>query len=338
MKKVSYYTLIIFFIVIMIPCLIVKGCSTKIEKSGKNDNSEIKNGEVISEGFKIKVYISKNNKVREMDFEEYLKGVVAAEMPVNFEMEALKSQAVAARTYVYNRVENYDQTEQDTHEGANICTNPAHCLAWISKNDAYKNWGILKSKSNWARVSKAVESTRGEIVVYKGKTAETFFHAMSGGRTENVEDVWEGVYLPYLKSVESKGEEKAKDYKKTILISEKLFIEKLNDEYKGLKLSEERCLDNIEILSYSESGKVKVLQVGNKMIKGVDFRRLFSLRSTNFKISSQSGNILITTKGYGHGVGMSQYGANAMAQDGYDYKSIIKHYYQGVDVRSFLKK
>ncbi len=329
MKKISYYTLIIFFIVIMIPCLIVKGCSTRMENK---EERSTKNNEVISEGFKIKVFISENNEVCKMDFEEYLKGVVAAEMPVNFEMEALKAQAVAARTYVYSRVKNHEIAEDNAHEGADICTNPAHCLAWISKKEAYKNWGMLKSKANWSRVCKAVDSTRGETVVYEGKTAETFFYAMSGGRTENVEDVWEGVYLPYLKSVESKGEEKAKDYRKTISINEKLFIETLNKNYKDLKLSEEKMLDNIEIISYSESGSVKTLQVGNKVIKGVDFRKLFSLRSTNFKISTKSGNIIITTIGYGHGVGMSQYGANAMAKDGYDYKSIIKHYYQGVDI------
>jgi stage II sporulation protein D len=329
MKKIIYYALLLLLIIIILPLLIVRGCSVNMaqdydeEKITDQENKESK---------KIKVLDTKEDKVFEMDVEQYVRGVVAAEMPASFELEALKAQAVAARTYLLGRVNGIYGVKDDRHKDASICTDPAHCQAWISKQDAYKMWGTFSSKSNWDKITRAVVETKGCIIIYNKVIANPFYHSNSGGRTENIEDVWGGKGVPYLKSVESKGEEAAKEYKKSISIKEKNFIEKLKEEYDDLEFDKGEFIDNIETLSYTQGGRINNIRIGNKVLKGTDMRRIFSLNSTNFKIEDKNEVIYITTIGNGHGVGMSQYGANYLAKEGMDFEEILKYYYNGVEI------
>jgi len=322
MKKLAYYALTGFLVIVILPFLIVRGCGhTDIDNT--NDNKD---------GLKINVYIAKENRVEEMYLEEYIKGVVAAEMPVTFDIEALKAQAVAARTYTLSKMEQYSKSREDAHKGADVCSDHAHCQAWISKTDAAKKWSFFSRSKNWSKINSAVESTEGIIITYNGKITTPFFHSNSGGKTENYEDVWEGSSIPYLKSVESPGEDVSPEFKATVSFESDEFKEKLIESYPEIELKKSRLTEDIKIMDYTKGGRVKTLQIGNVKLKGTDFRKIFSLRSANFTINEDKGKIYITTVGYGHGVGMSQWGANNMAKNGNSYEEIIKYYYTGVDL------
>lgn len=282
------------------------------------------------EGAKIKVYISDQNKVVEMPFDEYIKGVVAAEMPVEFEIEALKAQAVAARTYVYYKIKNGITPKDGMHNNADVCTDPKHCQAWASKERLMEKWGPAAGK-NCKKIEKAVGDTRNIIITYNDSVANTVFHSNSGGKTENSEDVWEGAGEPYLRSVLSQGEDACSEYESTTAFTAKNFTELLKKEYPDLKFKEKDIFKEIEVTEYTEGGRVKTVRIGNISLKGTDFRRIFSLRSANFKIEQgEKGALKITCLGNGHGVGMSQWGANYLAKIGENYEQILKYYYIGI--------
>ena len=330
MKKLIYYAGLMVVIIILLPMFIVKGCGRPVEK--KPPASEKTDGTV-----KIKVYHPASATVEEMDLEEYIKGVVAAEMPADFHIEALKAQAVAARTFAYGRLSGVYKPKEEVHEGADICTDSSHCQAWVSKEDALKKWSPFFASKNWNKISKAVNDTKGMIVVYKGAVANTLFHASSGGRTENAEEVWAGVSVPYLKSVESSGEENSKGYITSFLIKKQDFVEKFKKAYPDAVFGD-NILDGIRIVDYTTGGRVNTIEVGDVALKGTEFRTLFGLRSARFVVSSADGKkddmLKITTTGFGHGVGMSQWGADSLAKKGGTFTEILKHYYTGVDIVS----
>jgi stage II sporulation protein D len=328
MKKIVCYILLMIVIIILLPLLIVKGCSFEQPDTPQEHP-------LLEEEIKVRVYIAPEEKTVEMELEEYLKGVVTAEMPAEFEPEALKAQAVAARTYVYGRIKKIYTPKDNSHVEADICTDPTHCQAWVSEADAKKKWGIFSANKYWKKIVKAVAETRHIIITYNDKIVNPVFHSNSGGRTENAEDVWDGSGEPYLKSVVSSGEEAYPDYQYTISIKESDFCGILREQYPEIILNEEDILNDIEILDYTEGGRVKIIKIGNVEIKGTEFRKLFSLRSANFKIEEGESDCLkITTIGYGHGVGMSQWGANNLAKNGGTYEEIIKYYYLGVDLKT----
>ena len=308
MKVFFTYLLYLTVLLIIIPCFAVL-----FFDEGRGDNDF------------IRVYITSEDKVEEMKREEYLKGVVAAEMPADFELEALKAQAVAARTYMEAHINDKDKKE--AHKGADICTDYAHCAAWISKEDRFSSWGD-EAQKNWKKISSAVEETEGEAIFYDDKIISAVFHSTSGGRTENAEDVW-SKSVPYLKGVESKGDELSPKFHSEVQISKAEFKNVLLKEYSDAN-PESLFYDKIE---RTESGGIKSIIVLGIKITGPEFRKLFNLKSTNAEISENEDNIIIKTKGYGHGVGMSQYGANYMAQHGKSYKEILTHYYSGVEIK-----
>lgn len=329
MKKLIYYAAMMIAVIILIPMIIVKGCGPEPVKRPPEN--------IIKNEVKISVYNAALDKSEEMDLEEYLKGVVAAEMPADFDMEALKAQAVAARTFAYGRLSGVYQSKQGLHEGIDICTEASHCQAWMSKDAALKKWNILFASRNWGKITKAVNDTKGMIVTFKGSIANTLFHASSSGRTENAEDVWAGVSVPYLRSVESSGEEVSRGYITSILIGRDEIVEKIMNTYPDAdldKISEE----DIEILNYTSGGRVKTVKVGNIIMKGTEFRSLLGLRSANFKVEPGEKDLVkITTTGYGHGVGMSQWGADSLAKKGGTYREILQHYYTGADILSITE-
>lgn len=279
----------------------------------------------------IGVYDHLQNKVVEMDLEEYVTGVVTAEMPASFETEALKAQAVAARTYAYRKLLLGD-TSAAEHKGALICTDPVHCQAWTSMAAAKKNWGIFKAAFNEKKITKAVKETRGIIMTYEGEIANPLYHANSGGATENSEEVWEGVYEPYLRSVISRGEDKSTSFKVTISIEAEEFVRIFKKKYPDAIINAGNIGKELEIIDNTTGGRVKNIRVGTVTIKGTEFRSLLSLRSANFTFAADGGMLSITTLGYGHGVGMSQWGANNLAQKGAKYDEILKYYYRGISL------
>ena len=327
MKKLMYYAGMMIVVIILLPMFIVKGCGPSIEKKPPDEVTG-------SSEYKISVYNTAMEKSTEMYLEEYIKGVVAAEMPADFDPEALKAQAVAARTFAYGRLTGAYQSKQGVHDGVNICTDSSHCQAWMSKESAMKKWSAFFASRNWSKIERAVNETKGMIVVYKGTIANTLFHASSSGRTENSEDVWSGTSVPYLRSVISSGEEESKGYSTSILVKTSEMVKKLSKAYPDAEFSE-KLFKSIKIIDYTAGGRVKTLKIGDITLKGTEFRTLIGLRSTDLKIESADKEMLkIITTGYGHGVGMSQWGADSLAKKGGTCIEILKHYYTGVDILS----
>ncbi len=263
----------------------------------------------------ISVYSSKTGKVTEEDIEEYLVGVVTAEMPALYEDEALKAQAVAARSYILSK----KGTENPDHKDAEVCTDPAHCKAYTALAEAKENWGRDFEKYH-NKIKTAVEATKGEYISYNGETAVACFYAVSGGRTENASDVWGGD-TPYLRSVESPGDLNYDNLKASVSVS--------NDEAMSVL-----GVDSLRIgdVKRTEGGSVKTIQIGGKVFTGTEIRSLFKLNSANFEVQTTDKEVVFTTTGKGHGVGMSQFGANQMAKEGKTYREILCHYYRGVDI------
>jgi stage II sporulation protein D len=326
MKKILYCTSVMVLIVILLPAIIVRSCGpAPVEKPPVV--------EIPEKVYEITVYNRNTEQTEVMDLEEYIKGVVAAEMPADFDLEALKAQAVAARTFAYGRMSGAYRSKQGVHDGTDICTDSTHCQAWISRESAKKKWGIFFASRNWSRIERAVNETKGLIIVYQGDVINALFHASSPGRTENAEEVWGGKSVPYLRSVES-DDTASKGYITTVTISEDVLAEKLLEAYPDEELYEDFA-DDIEVIDITAGGRVKTMKIGNITMKGTEFRTLLGLRSACFSVASgDDGKISITTTGHGHGVGMSQWGANALARNGGTFREILTHYYTGVDIVS----
>ncbi|GAE87259.1 stage II sporulation protein D [Acetivibrio straminisolvens JCM 21531] len=171
--------------------------------------------------------------------------------------------------------------KEDTHKGADICTDPGHCQAWTKKEDAMAKWGTFKALDNWNKIERAVKETEGIIILYDKKVVNPVFHANSGGMTENAEDVWEGVEVPYLKSVKSEGEDKSSGYKVETVFKEEEITKKLEEEYPDIDIEPENLLEEIEVLERTPAGRVKELKIEDVVIKGTQLRTLLGLRSTN---------------------------------------------------------
>jgi stage II sporulation protein D len=285
----------------------------------------------IEEPELVKVYNLKTNEVMVMEFEEYLKGVVASEMPAEFNIEALKAQGVTARTYLLYRFKKYPNGQPE-HLDAPVCTG-THCQVWTSKEDLIASHDEAWYENYWGKIEEAVNSTKGQILTYEGKIIEPLFHSTSGGRTENSEDVF-STAVPYLRSVESPYEAEAPKLHASVKLNVDEFIEKLESVYGELNISRDNLDDKIKLGEVSEGGKIKYITVDGTEITGREMRSIFNLNSTNFNFIQTGNEIEIVTTGYGHGVGMSQWGAEGMADEGYNYKEILKHYFTDIDIVS----
>ena len=340
LKSVVIMTFIILIIMIALPIIFLKESrnTSNMSSSGfkLNDENIVKSsGLFFPEGGKVKLYRREKNTVEELDLEEYIKGVVASEMPANFDEEALKAQAVAARTYYMNK--RINPCKDAESKGAEICDS-TNCQVYMDKEERISKWSKKDSESNWNKIDEAVESTKGQVLTYDGTVLEyPQFFAVSSGKTEDAVDVF-SMSVPYLKSTDSKGEEIAPKYQTTFSMPLDDFINKVKSKYKDANVSKSNLKNSIEIESYTEGGSVKEIKVGDKVISGIDFRKILNLNSANFTISFKNNDIVFLCKGYGHGVGMSQWGANAMAKSGSKYEDILKHYYSGVDIEEIKYK
>lgn len=279
----------------------------------------------------INVYRHASGKTEAVAFEDYVKGVVAGEMPSSFEMEALKAQAVAARTYSMSKLIRSGSGGNPDHPTAPVCDD-THCQVYRSPSDLSEIKSAEWMNTGWPRIQDAVDSTTGQLMYYQDALVEQpLFHSSSGGKTENSEDVFVSA-LPYLRSVDSSAYESAAPHQnEQVEISLSEFKKKIKQAYPKNDPGSLNS-DTVKVLERSDGGRVAAIQVGNLTLKGREIREMFGLRSANFTVSVQSNTVLITTDGYGHGVGMSQWGANGMAQAGYQYIDILKHYYTGIEV------
>ncbi len=269
----------------------------------------------------VTVYVKVAGEVKEFELEKYLYGVLAAEMPASFHEEALKAQAVAARTYIINKKQSGD----NDHPDADVCTDSTHCKAYLSDEEIDGKFGSDWQKQYGSKVKAVVEGTRREIIVYGGEPIEAVFHSSGSGFTENASDVW-GNEVPYLVSVESPGDMLSPTFANDVKVSFQSFCSKVS-EYGGGEAS-----PYIGEILRNESGSVKKIDLGGSFFEGVKVREMFSLPSANFTVSLGDGEFIFHCKGKGHGVGMSQYGAEYFANQGMDYKEILKKYYTGIEV------
>ena len=334
MKKILLYFIGFLTILFIIPviCTIVPQ-NNNIEEVVANEENEKLNKENNKKQYEynkygtIKLLHSKTNQIEEIQLDEYLYGVVSSEMPANYEAEALKAQAVVARTYTIYQIIN----NNGKHENAEICDDSNCCQAWISKQDRLEKWEAEEAEENWNKIVDAVDSTKGEIITYNGVPINAFFHANSGGITESSLNIWGEVDYPYLKSVETSGEEGYTQYKSEVILTKEELLNKLKTKYEdcSIDFSNQDC---IQILEYTTSGRVKTIKFGNTEIAGTEARTLLELKSTNFAFKIDGENIIFSVIGYGHGVGMSQTGADALAKEGLKYDEIIKHFYTDVEI------
>jgi stage II sporulation protein D len=333
----NIFLLIIAFIAfIFITSVLIVGIG---ESENISKNSEIKpdaydkfiKESLILKISTIKVNLSKENIIKEFELEEYVTGVVAAEMPADFGIEALKAQAVAARTYALAHVAELGGTPCKNGNGASLC-DTVHCQAYMTKEERMKLWSSTSAEKNWDKIKMAVESTRGKVLIYNnGLVMEPYYFATSSGKTENSEDVFSNM-IPYLRSVESPGEEETKNFKSSKVFKYKELSQIINNNYKNCKVTATNIKQQITVIDRTGAGSVKSIKVGSITMTGSKFRTMLGLKSSNFKIRFNSDNIEIECSGYGHGVGMSQWGANAMAKEGKGYVEILNHYYQGTNV------
>lgn len=271
--------------------------------------------------------VSIGGAVQEMDMGTYLLGVLRAEMPASFEIEALKAQAIAARTYTRYRMENGGSAN---HPEADACDNINCCKAYQSAEEAAAGWGAEASRYE-AKLARAVAETDGEVLLYDGRPILAVFFSSAGGSTQGAGDVWMSD-LPYLQSVESPEDE--------TLVPNYYSVSRFSaQEVKNAVLARYPQADFsgsaagwIDAIERNEAGYVASVRIGGVQLRGNDLRMLLSLRSPCFTVEYEDGTFTFRVTGYGHGVGMSQYGANAMAQQGYTAEEIASHYFSGASV------
>lgn len=277
----------------------------------KKDNyTETKKENIKKNEITVTVYRN-NGKIINLELEEYVLGVVGAEMPASFNIEALKAQAILARTYALKSIKN----------GKKL-TDTVSTQAYKDNFELQKLWKNDYTKY-YEKIKKAVNETKGKVILYNNEYIDAVYHSTSNGKTENSKNVWKNS-LPYLVSVDSSWDKNVKSYKKETIFE-------INEFCNILKLDVEEPI-TYEII-HNETGRVRQITINNKTFSGTEFRNLLKLRSTDFEIEINDEKVKVTTYGYGHGVGMSQYGANEMAKQGYSYIQILKHYYTGVVIK-----
>lgn len=314
MKRVLLFFFLMILIILVIPSIIVLFFAKRPYAVNLPDNNN-------SSSMQVTVLRHTDGSVESVDLEEYLLGVLAGEMPASFHIEALKAQAVAARTYILNKKDN----PGPDHPEADICTDSTHCKAWLSDREITERFGEGWLSEYGPKVRSAVEATFGQVMLYDQRPITAVFHSTSSGRTENAEDVWGGS-APYLRSVESPGDQYSPKFYSEVSVTREEFAKKLSD-YKGHAVGCE-----IGAAEYTQGGAVRYIEIGAERFRGTEIRSIFSLPSSNFTIEEVEDGFVFHVKGSGHGVGLSQYGADYFGKSGKTYEEILKIYYQGVEI------
>ena len=292
MKKFLLYFLGFVVICFVLPALLTKKDNKEVvaQNVNENNNENVQNqvsNTNLEEKYPYKKYGTINllhadtGEVEQVELDAYLCNVVSAEMPADFELEALKAQAIVARTYTIYKVNN------KKHDNADICDDSACCQAWISKEDRLARWDESLRDSNWGKIEQAVQSTKGKIITYENQPINAFFHSNSGGKTELPINVWGGSGYPYLQTVETAGEEGYSQYASEVTLSQQELLEKLKTKYEDISIDFANP-DDIKIIEYTDGDRVKTVKFGNHNLSGVGVRTLLGLRSANFSILQEN--------------------------------------------------
>ena len=348
MKKIICYFLLFVIIIFIVPSLLAKptkAVGTDINEENKNESKSLQEGQDNSQEQRIsnednkevtnnqnnkysniKLLHTKTNEVEEIGLEEYIKNVVSGEMPADFEIEALKAQAIVARTYTLYKIND------KKHGNADICDDSKCCQAWISKEGRLAKWEESERENRWRKIEQCVEETKGKVITYNNQPINAFFHSNSGGTTEIPKEVWGGDNFPYLQVVQTAGEEGYTQYSSEVSYTNNDLLIKLKEKYSDIQI-DFNSNEDIKILEYTGSGRVRTIKFGNHNLSGVETRNILGLKSANFEIIKNAGIINFKVKGYGHGVGMSQTGADSLAKEGKNAEDIIKHFYKDVEIK-----
>ena len=286
MKRILVYIVGFILLCFTLPILLTNTEAKKTSKEQDNSFKIVESTYDYKDYQTIKLLHSETGDIENIKLDEYLYGVVSAEMPASFEEEALKAQAVVARTYTIYKIKN-----DNKHQDADICDDPACCQAWISKEDRFEKWEEDSREDNWNRIVNSVNSTQGKIITYNNEPINAFFHSNSGGYTETTADVWGGTGYPYLQTVETSGEEDYSQYHSELKITKQTFIDKIREKHNNFEINfnEEDC---IKVLEYTNGNRVKKIKIGNLELSGVEIRTIMGLKSANFKILIEGENII----------------------------------------------
>jgi stage II sporulation protein D len=340
----------LFVVTIVLPGILVKRIAEPTAGQSTVSNPADPKGLVLSENkeavgvmkqeIMIPVYLSKLDRVESIALEEYVRGVLAAEMPAEFELEALKAQALAARTYIYRRMIEKD-TSNVPVEGALVTDTTAH-QAFLTEESLAQKWTGEDYTKYMVKMTQAIEETRNLILTYQGKPINATFFSMSNGYTENAEEIWPSA-SPYLKSVPSPWDLQVPGYKETVTLSYKDVIDKLDVASISIAANNSKAAakTGIQVIERTNGGRIKKISIGGTIFTGTEVREKLGLRSTSFEWkwngTGKKAQLEVTTYGYGHGVGMSQWGANELAKKGKTAEEIVRYYYKGISISEASK-
>ena len=305
----------IWILAAVLPILLLTGSLD--DKKDADAPTQVQPGE--AEKLSVRV-LQADGEIAQMDMDTYLVCVLLGEIPGDFELETMKAQAVVARTYALRR-----NWRADKHSEAAVCVNHSCCQGY---RDIESYLAVGGSRETVEKMRQAVEDTENLVLTFNGELIEATYFSSSGGRTEDAQSVW-GADIPYLQAVDSPGEEEYGYYTDTVKFTADEFQQLLGDDLLG------KSGTWIKSVTYTPGGGVDTIKIGNVTYTGTKLRSLLGLRSTAFVITAAGDSIIITTKGFGHRVGMSQYGADAMAVDGSDFTQILSHYYQNTQLRQW---
>jgi stage II sporulation protein D len=312
MKRIIYKGLIVSVVVLLIPFLLTSIFTEHNNADSANDMD-------------FTIYYEVNGSRTELTFDEYLLGVVAANMPAGYQMDALKAQAVIARTYALYNISllSEKKPEQDSFTTSELG------LSYIGLNSMEQLWGSDNYQEYFTKLENAVYATKNEVLIYDDELILPVFFDTGSGFTRNASEAW-GVDIPYLVSVPSKQDVTSTNYLKIKEFSVNDLIAALDIYYSGIELTEDNFFNKVNISSRDSAGYVLKIDLGALTVSGEEFAKVLGLPSNHFYIEDYEGNVRIICNGSGHGIGLNQYGANAMAEEGSSYSDILEHYYSGV--------
>ena len=321
MKKIIFYLIFIVILIIVMPMIFTNKFKTEEFISNTTEEEKFDYGKFNI----IKLFHTETGTVEELDLDTYLYGVVSSEMPASFEMEALKAQATVARTYTVYQIKNGGK-----HENADLCDSALCCQAWITKENRMSRWEENVREEYWNKIIKAVNETKGKFILYNGEPINALFHSNSGGTTELALNVWGGNF-PYFQTVETSGEDAYSSFTSGAEVPKDELVKIMLEKYPSFQIdfSNQEC---IKVIERTDSGRVKKIKIGNTEISGTEARTLFKLKSAKFDFEMTENSVKFSVLGYGHGVGLSQCGSDALAKQGKNYEEIIKFYYKDVEI------
>ncbi|MFZ5652528.1 MAG: stage II sporulation protein D [Bacillota bacterium] len=312
-RRLAIFVILTLAAVIGIPAAVNWFSPAKIEKTGTL----------------VHMYSHDSGKIINLPVEDYVIGVLAAEMPAEFPEEALKAQAVAARTYIIKRLTG-GGVVNPVHPGADVCDDHRHYQAWISREEMKKRWGSLKYYQYYLKIALAVYSTENEVLTHGGQLVDPVYHSSCGGAgTVSAAEVWK-FDVPYLKGVDCPFCADP-DPVRAVTFSLAEFRKATGEDVSATPVAAGRK-GFYEVIEKTSAGHPKTVRIGSKALHSTVVREMLGLRSARFVMVMESGRIKVTTVGYGHGVGMCQYGAKGLALKGKNYRDILRHYYTGVEI------